>query len=86
MITEEIGYKMEVLEDGQIQCCRVTHILKDGVEIAKTLHRHALAPGDDTKTQDPRVAAVATAVWDQDTVDTFTAVKAAREAQMTPKG
>ena len=37
MITEEIGYKMEVLEDGQIQVCTVTHILRDGVEIAKTL-------------------------------------------------
>ena len=86
MLTEEIGYKMEVLEDGQIQCCRVTHIMKDGVEIAKTLHRHVLAPGDDTKAQDPRVAAVATAVWDKDAVDKYEAAKAAREAAMTPKG
>ena len=86
MVTEEIGYKMEVLEDGQIQCCQVTHVMKDGVEIAKTLHRHVLAPGDKTDAQDARVAAVATAVWDKDTVDKYAAAKAAREAAMTPKG
>ncbi len=83
--TEEVGHTMEVLEDGQIQVKRVTHILKDGVEIAKTLHRHVLAPGDDTKAQNPRVAAVATAVWDQATVDKFRQAKVAREQSMLPK-
>jgi len=79
MLTEEIGYKMEVLEDGQIQCCRVTHILRDGEEIAKTLHRHVLAPGDKTDGQDVRVAAVAAAVWTEKVVNDFVTAKAARE-------
>ena len=79
MITEEIGYKMEVLEDGQIWVCRVTHILRDGIEIAKTLHRHVLEPGQDTKTQHARVAAVAAAVWTKEVIDKFIAAKAAAE-------
>ena len=79
MFTETIGYKMEVLEDGQIQVCRVTHILKDGVEIGKQLHRHVLAPGDDIKTQDARVAAVAAMVWTKEVVDKFAATKVAAE-------
>ncbi len=79
MITEEIGYTMEVLEDGQIQVKRVTHILKDGEEIAKTLHRHVLAPGDALEGQNEKVATVANTVWTKDVVDKFTVAKVARE-------
>ncbi len=85
MITEQIGYTMEVLEDGQIQVKRVTHVLRDGMEIAKTLHRHVLAPGDGIKAQDPRVAAVAAAVWTEEVVDIFAAKKAEREALLVNK-
>ena len=85
MITEEIGYKMDVLEDGQIQVCRVTHVMKDGVEIAMTLHRHVLAPGDELKDQHEKVATVAAAVWSEKVISYFTEAKQAREAQMTPK-
>ena len=55
--------KIEVLEDGQIQVRRADKVLRDGVEIAKTYHRSVLAPGDDLTNQDPRVVAVALAVW-----------------------
>lgn len=55
--------KIEVLEDGQIQVRRANKVLRDGVEIAKTYHRHVLAPGDDLTGQDARVIAVAQAVW-----------------------
>ena len=55
--------KIEILEDGQIQVRRADTVLRDGVEIAKTYHRSVLAPGDDLTNQDPRVVAVAHAVW-----------------------
>jgi urease accessory protein UreE len=64
MISElSIIDKIEVLEDGQIQVRRADKVLRDGVEIAKTYHRHVLAPGDDLTGQDAKVVAVAHAVW-----------------------
>ena len=55
--------KIEVLEDGQIQVRRADKILRDSVEIAKTYHRHVLSPNDNLTNEDPRVIAVAKAVW-----------------------
>ena len=64
MITElSVIDKIEVLEDGHIQVRRADKVLRDGVEVAKTYHRHVLAPGDDLSGQDAKVVAVATAVW-----------------------
>jgi hypothetical protein len=63
MYTEEIGYQMEVLENGIIQVRRNTHILKDGVEISVQYHRHVLEPGQETIDQVQRVKDVAAVVW-----------------------
>ena len=64
MITElSVIDKIEVLEDGQIQIRRADKVLRDGVEIAKTYHRHVLTPGADLRGQDAKVVAVANAVW-----------------------
>ena len=64
MITElSVIDIIEVLEDGQIQVRRADKVLRDGVEIAKTYHRHVLAPGDDLTGQDAKVVAIATAAW-----------------------
>jgi DNA helicase TIP49 (TBP-interacting protein) len=66
MITElSLIDRIEVLIDGQIQVRRANTVLRDDVEIAKTYHRHVLAPGDDLTGQDARVAAVARAVWNK---------------------
>lgn len=46
-----------------IQVRQATIIKDDDVEIAKTYHRHVLQPGDDLTGQDPKVVAVANAVW-----------------------
>ena len=40
--------KIEVLLSGCIQVRRRDQILKDGVEVAATYHRHVVSPGDDT--------------------------------------
>lgn len=63
--------KIEILEDGQIQVRRADKIMEDGVEIAKTYHRHVLAPGDDTAAQDKRVVDVAGVVWTVDVVKMY---------------
>jgi hypothetical protein len=77
MLTEETGYRVTVLEDGQVQVCRVTHILRDGVEIGKQLHRYVLEPGQDMKDQDAKVASVAETVWTPTVVSAYQEKKAA---------
>ena len=44
--------KIEVLLAGQIQVRRRDQILKDGVEVAATYHRHVLSPGDELTNED----------------------------------
>lgn len=64
MITEQSTVdSINVLQDGQIEVRRVDQVLKNGIEIAKTYHRHCLCPGDDLSAEDPRVASIAEAVW-----------------------
>ena len=65
--------KIEVLFDGVIQVRRRDQILKDGVEVAASYHRHALRPGEDTANEDPRVAAIAAATWTDEVVAAFQA-------------
>jgi hypothetical protein len=51
----------------------VDKILKDGVEVAATYHRHVVNPGDDTANEDPRVAAIAAATWSEEVVAAYQA-------------
>ena len=67
--------KIEVLLDGCIQVRRRDQILKDGVEVASTFHRHVIAPGDDVSNEDPRVAAIATATWTEEVVAAYQAAQ-----------
>lgn len=72
MLTEQtvIG-KIEVLEDGQMQVRTDTIVLRDGVEIARTYHRHVLAPGEDVSTRDAKSQAISAAVWTPDVVKNY---------------
>lgn len=63
--------KIEVLEAGQIQVRTATVIEKDGKELTRTFHRHVLNPGDELSNQDPKVAAIATAVWTHEVVEAW---------------
>jgi len=56
--------KIEVLLNGSIQVRRRDQVLKDGVEIAATYHRHVINPGDDLTNEDPRVVGIANAIWE----------------------
>jgi hypothetical protein len=46
-----------------IQVRTATIIDEDGTELSRSFHRHVLAQGDDLTEQDPKVAAIANAVW-----------------------
>ena len=73
--------KIEVLLQGQIQVRRRDQILKDGVEVAATYHRHVLSPGADLTNEDPRVVAIAEATW---TPEVIAAYQASLEASGLP--
>ena len=62
-LTKETAVDLIEVVGTNIQVRTATVISEDGVELAKTYHRHVLQPGDDLTEQDPKVAAVATAVW-----------------------
>jgi hypothetical protein len=68
---EQVVDKIEILEDGTIQIRKATRIIKDGVEIAKTYHRHCLSPGDDYSNEDARVIKAAQTFHDQKTIDNY---------------
>ena len=65
--------KVEVLLNGSIQVRRRDQILKDGVEVAASFHRHVVHPGDDVSNEDPRVAAIAAATWTDEVVAAYQA-------------
>ena len=67
--------KIEVLLDGCIQVRTKNQILKDGVEVASSFHRHVVVPGDDLSNEDDRVAAVATTLWTEEVVAAYQAAQ-----------
>lgn len=75
MALEEVSVvdKIEVLLNGIIQVRTRNQVLRDGVEIAATYHRHVLSPGDDVTNEDSRVAAIATATWTEEVVSAYQA-------------
>jgi len=71
MLTKEIGYVMEILESKHIQVQKITHIIEDGIEISKSIHRHVIHPGKDLRTEDAFVRTVAEAVHTLEVVTIF---------------
>ncbi len=84
-LTERSGQQITILEDGQMQVCTVTSILKDGEVVAETRHRSVVQPGDDTAPHSDRVKQIAATVWDVETVNAFTAAKAKANNGKGPK-
>ena len=71
--------KIEVLLNGSIQVRRRDQILKDGVEVAATYHRHVLSPGDDISAEDSRVAAIASVTWTDEVIAAYQALQTPAE-------
>jgi hypothetical protein len=72
--------KIETLENGTIQVRIATRIDEDGTVLSSSFHRHTLTPGQDLTNEDPKVVAIATAVWTTEVVSAYEATAAAQEA------
>jgi hypothetical protein len=62
-LTETTSVDLIEVVGSNIQVRTATIILRDDVEISRSFHRHVLAQGDDLSGQDPKVVAIANAVW-----------------------
>jgi hypothetical protein len=60
---ESVVDKIEVLETGHIQVRTAIRVLEDGNVLSQTYHRHVLEPGANLTTEDPKVVAIANAIW-----------------------
>jgi len=73
LIEKQIVDKIELVESNHIQVRTANIIEKDGVELTRTFHRHVLAPGDNVSTEDPKVQAIANAVWTEEVIAAYQA-------------
>ena len=62
---------IEVTERGIVQIRTATIIERDGVEISRTFHRHTKSPGEDVSAEDPKVQAIANAVWTEEIINAY---------------
>ena len=74
LIEKTIIDKIELVENNSIQVRTATIIERDGTEIARTFHRHIVAPGDDVSNEDPKVQAVANAIWTEEVIAAYQAL------------
>jgi hypothetical protein len=74
LIEKTLVDKVELVENNSIQIRTATIIEKDGVELARTFHRHVVAPGDDVTNEDPKVQAIANAVWTEEVIAAYQAL------------
>jgi len=64
---------IELVESNHIQVRTATIIEKDGTEIARTFHRHVKHPGSDVSNEDPKVQAIANAIWTAEVIAAYQA-------------
>lgn len=63
--------KIEIVINNSIQVRTATIIEKDGVEIAKTFHRHTVNPTDNIENEDLKVQAIANAIWTDEVIANY---------------
>ena len=63
--------KIELIENNSIQVRTATVIEKDGTELTRTFHRHVVAPGADITNEDPKVQAIANAIWTEEIIAAY---------------
>lgn len=73
LIEKTIVDKIEIVENNSIQVRTATIIEKDGVELTRTFHRHVVAPGTDITNEDPKVQAIANAIWTEEIITAYSA-------------
>jgi len=76
LIEKQIVDKIELVQNNSIQVRTANIIEKDGTELTRTFHRHVLAPGADLTNEDPKVQAIATAIWTEEIIAAYQASQA----------
>jgi len=71
LIEKTIIDLIQLVESNHIQVRTANIIEKDGTEIARTFHRHVLSPGDSIINEDPKVQAIANAVWTEEVINNY---------------
>ena len=85
-LSESFEYKLEIIPPySVIQVRRADIISRDGVEIARSYHRHVVSPGDDVSTEPAEVQAVAGALWTSEVVDSYLASLPEEEIEAEPE-
>jgi len=77
--TETVSYQITVAENGDMNVRKTTRVFKDGVEIAKTYHRHVLNPGDNVDNEPDKVKDHAGIAWTPAVIADYEARKLAKE-------
>ena len=67
--------QIELVETNHIQVRTANIIERDGTEISRTFHRHVLSPGSDVTNEDPKVQAIANAIWTEEVIAAFQATQ-----------
>lgn len=73
LIEKQLVDLVELVESNHIQVRTANIIERDGVEVTRTFHRHTLIPGDDVTNEDPKVQAIANAVWTEEVIAAYQA-------------
>ena len=74
LIEKQIVDLIQLVENNSIQVRTATIIERDGTEIAKTYHRHVVSPGDNVTNEDPKVQAIANAIWTEEVIAAYQAL------------
>ena len=61
--------KIEIIENEILQIRERTDIVEDGQILSSSYHRWVLNPGDELADQDPRVQAIAQALWTEEVIN-----------------
>ena len=72
-ITKRTELKEEILPNQVIQIRTTTVVEEDGVELARSHHRHVVVPGQDVTGEPQEVQDIAAALWTADVVSAYQA-------------
>ena len=68
LIERQLVDLVELVQSNHIQVRTANIIERDGVEVTRTFHRHVLSPGDSIVNEEPKVQAIAYAVWTEEVI------------------
>jgi len=72
-ITKRTELKEEILHNKVIQIRTTTVVEEDGVELARSHHRHIVVPGDDVTGEAQEVQDIAAALWTTEVIAAYAA-------------